>query len=83
MRGLGEILALDLLGGYQFKGVAWTLVGLLDDDDGGVRQAAFLALQEAKSGVEYSAAAGKPQREAAVAKWAAWCERVYGAKPVS
>lgn len=82
VHGLGEIIALDLLGGYQFKVVGWTLVDLLDDEDGGVRLAAFQALQESKSGVEYSPAAGKPQREAAVRKWASWCEKVYGPKPV-
>jgi predicted esterase len=79
--GLGEVIKFDLLGGYQFKGVGWTLVELLDDEDAGLRQAAFLALQGAKSGVEYSPGAGKPQREAAMAKWTAWCEKVYGAKP--
>ena len=78
--GLGEIVKLDFLGGYQFKSVGWTLVELLDDEDGGVRAAAFLALQAAKAGVEYSPGQAKPQREASVAKWTAWCTKVYGAK---
>jgi hypothetical protein len=24
---------------------------------------------------------GKPQREASMAKWSAWCSKVYGPKP--
>lgn len=78
--GLGEIAKLDYLGGFQFKSVGWTLVELLDDEDGGVRAAAFLALQPAKSGVDYAPGMGKPQREAAASKWSAWCTKVYGAK---
>ncbi len=79
--GLGEIAKLDFLGGFQFKSVGWTLVELLDDEDGGVRAAAFLALQPAKAGVEYSPGQAKPAREASVAKWTAWCTKAYGAKP--
>src|SRR5579859_3272852 len=79
--GLGEIARLDFLGGFQFKTVGWTLVELLDDEDGGVRAAALQALQPAKSGVEYAPGLAKPQREASMAKWTAWCTRVYGAKP--
>lgn len=66
--GLGEIVKLDLLGGYQFKSVGWTLVDLLDDADGGVKAAAALALQPAKL-------------EAGKGKATAWAEKVYGAKP--
>ncbi len=66
--GLGEVIKLDLLGGYQFKNVGWTLVDLLDDADGGVKAAAALALQPAKL-------------EAGKAKATAWAEKVYGAKP--
>jgi predicted esterase len=79
--GLGEIAKLDYLGGFQFKSVGWTLVDLLDDEDGGVRAAAFLALQPAKAGVEYAPGLSKPQRESSIAKWTAWCTKVYGAKP--
>jgi len=79
--GLGEIAKLDFLGGFQFKSVGWTLVDLLDDEDGGVRAAAFVALQPAKAGFEYAPGLAKPQREAATAKWTAWCAKVYGAKP--
>ena len=78
--GLGEIAKLDFLGGFQFKSVGWTLVELLDDEDGGVRAAAFLALTPAKSGVEYAPGMSKPAREAAMSKWTAWCTKVYGAK---
>ena len=77
---LGEVVKLDFLGGFQFKSAGWTLVDLLDDEDGGVRAAAFLALQPAKAGVEYSPGAAKPQREASMAKWTAWCTKVYGPK---
>jgi len=77
---LGEIAKLDFLGGFQFKAVGWTLVDCLDDEDGGVRAAALLALTPAKSGVDYAPGMGKPAREAAMAKWIAWCTKVYGAK---
>jgi len=79
--GLGEIAKLDFLGGFQFKSVGWTLVELLDDEDGGVRAAALLALTPAKAGVDYAPGMAKPAREAAMAKWTAWCTKVYGAKP--
>jgi len=78
--GLGEIARLDFLGGFQFKTVGWTLVECLDEEDGGVRAAAFLALQAAKSGVAYAPGMAKAQREAAMAKWTAWCTKVYGPK---
>jgi len=78
--GLGEIAKLDFLGGFQFKSVGWTLVELLDDEDGGVRAAALQALTPAKSGVEYAPGMAKPAREAAMSKWTAWCSKVYGAR---
>jgi len=78
---LGEIAKLDFLGGFQFKTVGWTLVDCLDDEDGGVRAAALLALSPAKSGVDYAPGMAKPAREASLAKWTAWCTKVYGAKP--
>jgi len=78
---LGDIVKLDFLGGFQFKSVGWTLVDLLDDEDGGVRAAAFLALQPAKAGVDYAPGQAKPARDATMAKWTAWCTKVYGARP--
>jgi len=77
---LGEIVKLDFLGGFQFKSVGWTLVDLLDDEDGGVRAAALMALTPAKAGVEYAPGMAKAQREAAMSKWSAWCAKVYGPK---
>jgi predicted esterase len=78
--GLGEIAKLDFLGGFQFKTVGWTLVELLDDKDGGVRAAAFMALTPAKAGVEYAPGMAEAQREAAMSKWTSWCTKVYGPK---
>lgn len=78
--GLGEIAKLDFLGGFQFKSVGWTLVELLDDKDGGVRAAAFMALTPAKAGVDYAPGMSEAARDAAMTKWTAWCTKVYGAK---
>jgi len=80
--GLQEIVKIDLLGGFQLHRVIWTLVDLLDDADGGVRQAAFLALKGIDpAGFGYVPGAEKDKRAAALEKWAAWCRRVCGEHP--
>jgi HEAT repeat protein len=80
--GLSEIVKLDLLGGFQLHRVLWTLLDLLDADEGGVRQMAFLALKGVDAtGFGYSAALEKDKRAASLEKWTAWGKRVLGDHP--
>jgi dienelactone hydrolase len=77
--GLAEIVRIDLLGTFLFKEAIWTLVGLLGDRDGGLRQAAFQALQPVKAdGFGYSPAAADVQRAKGLQRWIEWCEKTCG-----
>ncbi len=78
-QGLAEIVKTDLLGTYYFKDAIWTLVGLLGDRDGALRQTAFQALQPVQAdGFGYQPGLGDVQRAKAVERWTEWCEKTCG-----
>jgi predicted esterase len=80
---VGQIARLDLLGTFKASGPIWQLVDLLDDEDAGVRQLAFAALDGAQTGgFGYKPDGNKAARQAAVAQWAEWATRTCGARPV-
>jgi hypothetical protein len=77
--GLGKAVKLDLLGNYEDKGVIWTLVLLLDDDDLNVRQAAFAQLEKGvKDTFGYKPDLGTTERKVSTTKWKSWCEQQAG-----
>lgn len=79
LQALGKALALDLLGNFEDKGVVWTIVLLLDDDEEKVRAAAFAQLDHrVKETFGYTPDLAGPERKAAVMKWKAWCEQKAG-----
>lgn len=79
---LGQVAKLDLLGGFLYQRVLWTLVDLLDDEDAVVRQTAFVALEPAMTGgFGYQPGANKAGRAAAVEQWRAWVEKQSGPRP--
>jgi pimeloyl-ACP methyl ester carboxylesterase len=79
IQALGKVVKLDLLGNFEDKGVVWTLVLLLDDDDLKVREAAFAQLEKGvKDTFAYSPDAPPAQRKTAVASWKSWCEQKAG-----
>jgi predicted esterase len=81
-QGLAEIAKIDLLGTWLYKDIVWTLVDLLGDRDGGLRQIAFQALQPVHAdALGYSPAMQEGPRAKALERWAAWAEKVCGPKP--
>lgn len=79
--GLGEIVKLDLQGGFQFKTVIWTLVLLLDDEDAALRALASTILQPVSAGMAFPPGLAKAQREAPMAKWTEWAQKTCGPRP--
>lgn len=78
---VGQIARLDLLGTFKASGPIWALVDLLDDEDAGVRQIAFAALEGAQTGgFGYKSEAAKAGRQTAVEQWVAWATKVCGAR---
>jgi len=76
IEALGKALKLDLLGNFEDKGVLWTIVLLLDDDDPKVRAAAFAQVEKGvKDTFGYSPELPAPERKVAVGKWKSWCEQ--------
>lgn len=79
IQALGKAVKLDLLGNFEDRGVIWTLVLLLDDDEQKIREAAFAQLEKGvKDTFAYSPEAGPGQRKTPVASWKAWCETKAG-----
>lgn len=79
IKGLTRATRLMFLGWYGDKDLLWTLVALLDDKEASVRKAAFAALEKgAKETFDYRSDLSRKERRAAVAKWAAWCEKQAG-----
>jgi hypothetical protein len=79
IEGLGRAVRLMLPGNFEDKGVIWTLVLLLDDDDLKVREAAFAQLEKGvKDAFEYKPDLPTAERKAAVGKWKSWCTKVAG-----
>jgi len=71
---LGRAIKLQLLGAFEDKGMIWTLVLLLDDDDEKVQEAAFAQLEKpAKQSFDYKPGLSGAERKAVVAKWKSWC----------
>jgi dienelactone hydrolase len=82
VQGLTEIVKIDLLGGFQLHATLWTLVDLLDADEGGVRQMAFLALKGVDAtSFGYAPGLDKDKRAPSLEKWTAWAKRVLGEHP--
>jgi dienelactone hydrolase len=80
-QGLADIVRIDLLGTYLYKDIVWTLVDLLGDRDGALRQTAFQTLQPVQAdGFGYQPGLGDVQRAKAVERWIAWCEKTCGPK---
>jgi dienelactone hydrolase len=78
-QGLGEIVRIDLMGTFLHKTILWTLVDLLNDRDGGLRQAALQALQPAQAdGFGYNPAMTDAQRAKSLQRWTEWCEKTCG-----
>jgi predicted esterase len=76
IEALGKALKLDLLGNFEDKGVVWTIVLLLDDDDQKVRAAAFAQVEKGvKDTFGYSPDLPAPERKIAVGRWKSWCEQ--------
>jgi predicted esterase len=81
-QGIGQALKPDLLGAFVYRRMIWTLVDLLDDEDGGLRQIAALALEPSQTGgFGYQAGANKAGRAAAVASWKEWATKACGERP--
>lgn len=79
---LGQAARIDLLGGFLYQRVLWTLVDLLDDEDAVVRQGAFTGLEPAMTGgFGYQPGANKTARAAAVEQWRAWADQQCGPRP--
>lgn len=79
-QALADIVKVDLIGTFYYKDVIWTLVGLLGDRDGGLRQTAYQALQPVHAdGLGYQP--GMADKSKALQRWAEWAEKVCGAKP--
>ncbi len=78
-QGLAEIVRNDLLGTFLYKESIWTLVGLLGDRDGALRQTAFQALQPVQADAfGYQPAQADAARAKALQRWAEWCEKTCG-----
>ena len=81
-QGLADIAKIDLQGTWLYKNVVWTLVDLLGDRDGGLRQIAFTALQPVHAdALGYNPAMQEGPRAKALERWAEWATKVCGAKP--
>jgi predicted esterase len=79
-QALAEIVKVDLIGTFYYKDSIWTLIGLLGDRDGGLRQTAFQALQPVHAdGLGYQP--GAADKSKALARWAEWGEKVCGPRP--
>lgn len=79
---LGQAAKVDLLGGFLYQRVLWTLVDLLEDEDAAVRQGAFTGLEPAMTGgFGYQPGANKAARSAAVEQWRGWVEKQCGPRP--
>lgn len=77
--GLARASRLAALGNFEDKKLWWTLVQLLEDEDGRVRAASFAALQKAvKDGFGYNPAATAEARKAAIARWTGWVTQKCG-----
>jgi hypothetical protein len=77
--GLAKTVKLMLPGNFEDRGIVWSLVLLLDDDDQKVREAAFLPFQTwLKELYDYKPDLPTGDRKASVAKWKAWCTKVAG-----
>lgn len=78
-QGLAEIARIDLLGTYFYKDVVGTLVDLLGDRDGGLRQIAFQALQPVQADAfGYHPSMAEGPRAKALERWAEWRAKVCG-----
>ncbi len=78
-QGLTEIAKVDLLGTFYFKEIVWTLVGLLGDRDGGLRQLAFQALQPVQAdGFGYLPSQPDAARAKGIERWTEWCTKTCG-----
>jgi predicted esterase len=80
-QGLADAVKLDVLGTYLYRDALKTLIGLLEDRDGGLRQVAFSALQPIQAdGFGYSPSMAEGPRAKAVQRWTEWLEKVAPAK---
>ncbi len=78
-QGLAEIVRIDLMGTYLYRDIIRTLVALLADRDGALRQTAFQALQPVQAdGFGYSPAMAEAQRSKPLQRWIEWCEKTCG-----
>lgn len=79
---LGHAIRLACLGNFEDTRPFWTLVLLLDDEQAGVRAAAFKALQAGvKQDHGYKPELAGAERKAAVGKWHEWCKEKCGECP--
>jgi predicted esterase len=79
---LGKAAQLPLLGNLEDKGVIWSLVLLLDDDEEKVRAEALAALAPAVADAfAYKADLPVAERRAAIEKWKTWCKEKCGECP--
>jgi hypothetical protein len=82
-QGLADIAKIDLQGTWLYKNVVWTLVDLLGDRDGGLRQIAFTALQPVHAdGLGYNPAMQEGPRAKALERWSEWATKVCGPRPM-
>jgi dienelactone hydrolase len=78
-QGLAEIVRIDLLGTFLYRECVWTLVELLGDRDGVLRQTAFQALQPVQAdGFGYQPSLPDAPRSKAHQRWREWCEKTCG-----
>jgi predicted esterase len=79
VEALGKAVKLQFLGNFEDKAMFWTLVGLLDDDEAKLREAAFAQVEKnVKDTYGYKPDLAVADRKASVAKWKSWCAEKCG-----
>ncbi len=79
---LASVCKIDLMGTFLDKVAIWTLVELLDDEDAGLRQLAYSALQVADGvGFDYRPDLTKAKRRTSCENWNEWCRKLCGEPP--
>jgi alpha-beta hydrolase superfamily lysophospholipase len=79
VEGLARAARLGFLGNTEDGLLYWTLVGLLQDDEPAVREAAFAVLEKgAGNAFGYKPDLPPAERAAAAGRWKAWCAERCG-----
>jgi hypothetical protein len=80
VQGLATAIRFQIKGFYQDPPIVTALVKALDDEDQGVRTAAFAALKPIQDS-DYDPAMDRSQRRRAMAKWEEWLVTIQGGEP--